>query len=1123
MFNNIYIIIIIILILIYINNLYFSKKNIEKFIDSNNSILQVDSIFFTKIYLTENYLTAIDNANNYYFANNNITTFPNWTKIDGPNNVVLTKIINYNNIFWAISTEYPGQNLYYKLNNLEWQRTPDGVRDIDIDNNVLIGVNEYHNGLFYTPIEKESENKIKLSWIPIGTPGILQKISYSNYKLYGLTDNGRLFYNPNYMTNTFMEIKLLPNNKNMIQVEFDGNNNILVILDIDGHLFFNTGDMINPKWIEISNTNNIKFIHFSFLSYQIYAVSDKGQLYYNTNYSDDKQSNWVLLNKNPNFKNYIYLGAFKEKEDDRAITNYISKVSSLQQAKDLAIKYNTKIFSLQNNGDLYFTDDLNTAIKYGDTVSNKILGDILINQIYIIDSLMPAHSYKYYGKCKLTDIKKNSKYIQTVSNLQTAKNIANDNNIYIFGLEDNGKLYYGFTLEDININLNECIDGYTFDGDMTCNLNKTILKAPYTGTSDVVPVVDVAPVIETPNTVPNFFSIAVSTSGPKYIILNTNPSPPPTKWVLGNIYVVQLSNPTATLQAGKNYYAKYIDTQAIQLIYTPSVKSPMMDMTGVSGNILYDLTAKPVEQTTIVSIEVSSSASNYIILNTNPTSPPTKWVLNQYNPNVYVVQLSKPTATLKVGTNYYAKYTDTQLIQLISDSSNKSPMLDMTGVTGDILYDLTGVKIIQTSPVILKCLNNDELVNNLCYEKCPINTVRNNQISSKCDGINGISYKSELYCANDLGCKEIVKIYISDIYTKPPTPAPVPAPVPAPAPAIMPAPAPALMPAPAPTPAPALVPTSDSTFKKIGSNISINIAPSSIISKYCSQHLTKLNNKQNNHYLYMGCYNDLESNRAIGKYIGKVSSIIEAMRIANNYEAIVFGIQNGGDMYIGTNLDDAFKYGLNNDCNNPLGCKNVNQVYYVDKILEILEQPTNYKYTHIGSFNDMINRAITTKITRVYSIEEAVYLANQYGAPLFGLQNGDLYIGTNISEAIQYGKNKCNKKLGCSWINQVYIANNIDSNLNKLYLLPKPYNYTYSHIGAFKDNNENRAIPQFIQVVTSVEDAIMIANRYGANIFGIQNGDLYIGNNIGNAIKYGLVENTKLLGDDLVNQLYIVN
>ena len=93
------------------------------------------------------------------------------------------------------------------------------------------------------------------------------------------------------------------------------------------------------------------------------------------------------------------------------------------------------------------------------------------------------------------------------------------------------------------------------------------------------------------------------------------------------------------------------------------------------------------------SMGVAASASNYIILNINPTAPPTNWVLAQYNPNVYVVQLSQATATLQTGTNYYAKYTDTQLIQLISGASNTSPLLDMTGVTGNILYDLGGTTI----------------------------------------------------------------------------------------------------------------------------------------------------------------------------------------------------------------------------------------------------------------------------------------------------------------------------------------------------------------------------------------------------------------------------------------------
>jgi hypothetical protein len=150
-----------------------------------------------------------------------------------------------------------------------------------------------------------------------------------------------------------------------------------------------------------------------------------------------------------------------------------------------------------------------------------------------------------------------------------------------------------------------------------------------------------------------------------------------------------------------------------------------------------------------------------------------------------------------------------------------------------------------------------------------------------------------------------------------------------------------------------------------------------------------------------------------------------------------------------------------------------------------LDIPTTYKYVNIGCYYDRVERAIPFKIATVDSLCQAYQIANQYGAPVFGLQNGDMYIGFDPIKAVSFGlsNGSCNS-LGDSWRNQVYVTPLI---------LNEPTNYIYNYQGCFLDSLEHQ-IPILIGRVCDIENAAIIANYFGATVFGIQNGgDLYIG------------------------------
>lgn len=255
-------------------------------------------------------------------------------------------------------------------------------------------------------------------------------------------------------------------------------------------------------------------------------------------------------------------------------------------------------------------------------------------------------------------------------------------------------------------------------------------------------------------------------------------------------------------------------------------------------------------------------------------------------------------------------------------------------------------------------------------------------------------------------------------------------------------------------------------------------------------------------YSYLGPFND-SNTRMISLYIPNVviTSVEQAQTIANSYNAPVFGIQNGTDLYIGYNISSAISLG-HALCPHTLGCSLINQVYVAGQ---------NYTYNLIGAYNDGAPKCVPIQVSKVTSVAQAQQIANSYGATVFGIQNnGDLMIGYDIRLAISLGITTSSNVLGDQGINQLYVAIN-------------PKNYTYISIGPYIDNN-SRVIPIQIPnvVITSVAQAKTLASSYGAHVFGIQDGSqLFIGYDIALAQSLGTTVCSNNLGGPYINQVYV--
>ena len=189
-----------------------------------------------------------------------------------------------------------------------------------------------------------------------------------------------------------------------------------------------------------------------------------------------------------------------------------------------------------------------------------------------------------------------------------------------------------------------------------------------------------------------------------------------------------------------------------------------------------------------------------------------------------------------------------------------------------------------------------------------------------------------------------------------------------------------------------------------------------------------------NSYEYYGAFKDTAS-RAIPTYVQEVSSVEQAMSVARDNGATLFGIQNGSQLFITTKdptvaLFEATQYGeYKENCANDLGCSWMNKVYVLKTgSFTGGTYHDSSEYNYVGSYTDTTNRAIPTEVGWFTdkTPEEIQSIAKENGATVYGIQSGgQLFVNTGdkivaLSDATAYGKADCNDPKGCFAVNQVY-------------------------------------------------------------------------------------------------------
>lgn len=211
-------------------------------------------------------------------------------------------------------------------------------------------------------------------------------------------------------------------------------------------------------------------------------------------------------------------------------------------------------------------------------------------------------------------------------------------------------------------------------------------------------------------------------------------------------------------------------------------------------------------------------------------------------------------------------------------------------------------------------------------------------------------------------------------------------------------------------------------------------------------------------YTYQGCYND-SGNRAIPSQVQSVSSVNSCAQQAQNAGKSVFGVQYGGQCFLGTNLSQAKEYGANGGNCGTLGGSWTNQVYSTTPY-------TSCQY-------------------QMSSTELQCY--QQRYPDLAGMSSSQLQSHWNSTGCNQQRSNQCSA--------------------------PQTTSGTYTFQGCYNDTG-NRAIPNYQGTFTSVDQCQQIATSKQQNIFGVQDGgQCFTGNNIQQAKEYGVNYNGTACGN----------
>ena len=155
----------------------------------------------------------------------------------------------------------------------EWKQMPGGLKQAQVDQNVVCGVNS--NDDIYCADKDIFNNP---NWFNV--PGKLKHVSVSNGKLYGANSNDDIWYNDNYKSANWKQI-----GGKLKQVDIDGN----VVCGVNS-----SDDIYCKDNLDAANWFNVpgKLKHVAVSNGKLYGANSNDDIWYNDNY---RSSNWKQI------------------------------------------------------------------------------------------------------------------------------------------------------------------------------------------------------------------------------------------------------------------------------------------------------------------------------------------------------------------------------------------------------------------------------------------------------------------------------------------------------------------------------------------------------------------------------------------------------------------------------------------------------------------------------------------------------------------------------------------------------------------------------------------------------------------------------------------------------------
>lgn len=248
-------------------------------------------------------ILCVDNNYNAYFANTNVLTTPNWTKINMP--------LSYLSIGNGMSYSCYNGYVYYNSNviaNGNWAQLPlpPSIQSQSVSLNMvsfdsiknIIVATDTNNNIYYA----DKTINTTPNWTIINLPTILPitSICCSNGKIFCVTNTHIIYYNSDYTTTNWQQIPspTIGNGK-VTQVSYDGVNDILIACDTAGNTLFVNQNLITttPGWtlmnVAPSNITSVNYFNNSALC--LSTISGKSTINYNSSYSNMYFNTWSVI------------------------------------------------------------------------------------------------------------------------------------------------------------------------------------------------------------------------------------------------------------------------------------------------------------------------------------------------------------------------------------------------------------------------------------------------------------------------------------------------------------------------------------------------------------------------------------------------------------------------------------------------------------------------------------------------------------------------------------------------------------------------------------------------------------------------------------------------------------